>query len=51
MSACYGQNTNSDGFTNFGIQSWSSGGTVYVKWNNHDGNMPNVKVFYIGYYN
>ncbi len=51
VSACYDQNTNSDGFTNFGIQSWSSGGTVYVKWNNHNRTMPNVKVFYIGYYN
>lgn len=50
--ACYDSALDSgDHYTNYAIESWSSGGTVYCRWNNHSGKMPVVKVLYIGYKN
>lgn len=49
--ACYDQATGGNYYTNYAIESWSVNGTIYVRWNNHEGNMPKVKVLYIGYKN
>ena len=50
--ACYDSSLDSsDHYTNYAIESWSSGGTIYCRWNNHLGRLPVVKVLYIGYKN